>query len=137
MSINIARTPLAARILIDPAFSDGYESNNSRELGSHSLVEADIQSPIDFRSRTPTHIRFAESEQNQLEEHPAAGRLNRNLESHSSQPMTIREQADRISRLESEISEMRRISPAGEILNPQSGGDTELRMDSRDRKSVV
>ena len=93
-------------------------------------MEADIQLPIDKTSRTPTHIRFAESEQNQLEEHPAAGRLNRNLESHSSQPMTIREQADRISRLESEISEMRRISPAGEILNHQSGGDTELRIDS-------
>ena len=44
--------------------------------------------------------------------------------------MTIREQADRISRLESEILEMRRISPAGEILNHQSGGDAELRMDS-------
>ena len=44
--------------------------------------------------------------------------------------MTIREQADKISRLESKISEMRRISPAGEILNHQSGGDTDLRMDS-------
>ena len=35
-----------------------------------------------------------------------------------------------ISRLRSEISEMRRISPVGEILNHQSGGEAELRMDS-------
>ena len=38
----MARTPLAARILIDPAFSDGYESNQSGEGGGHSLVEAEI-----------------------------------------------------------------------------------------------
>ena len=60
----MARTPLAARILIDPAFSDGYESNQSGDFGGNSLVEADIQSPIDLTSRTPTHIRFAELEQN-------------------------------------------------------------------------
>ena len=58
----MARTPLAARILIDPAFLDGYESNQSGKLGGHSLVEAQIQSPYDLMSRTPTHIRFAESE---------------------------------------------------------------------------
>ena len=77
----MARTPLAARILIDPAFSDGYDSDHSGELGGQSLVEADIQSPIDLTSRTPTHIRFAEADQNQLVEHPAAGRLNRASES--------------------------------------------------------
>ena len=109
---------LAARILIDPAFSDGYESNQSGEGGGHSLVEADIQSPIDLTSRTPTHIRFAELEQNQLMEHPAADRLNRDSESNSNQRITIR------------ISEMRRVSPAGEILNHQSGGEAKLRMDS-------
>ena len=38
--------------------------------------------------------------------------------------------AEEISRLRSEISEMRRISPVGEILNHQSGGETGLRMDS-------
>ena len=38
--------------------------------------------------------------------------------------------AEQISRLRSEISEMRRISPVGEILNHQSGGMIELRMDS-------
>ena len=70
----MARTSLAARIMIDPAFSDGYESNQSGELGGHSLVEAEVQSPVDLTSRTPTHIRFAESGQNQLVEHPAASR---------------------------------------------------------------
>ena len=43
----MARTPLAARILIDPAFSDGYESNQSGEGGGLFLVEAEMQSPID------------------------------------------------------------------------------------------
>ena len=38
--------------------------------------------------------------------------------------------AEEISRLRSEISEMRRISPVGEILNHQSGGETALGMDS-------
>ena len=126
----MARTPLAARILIDPAFSDGYESNQSGEGGGLSLVEAEVQSPIDLTSRTPTHIRFAESGQNQLVEHPAADRLNRDLESNSNQRITIRDMAEQISRLESEISEMRRILPAGEILNHRSGGEAELRMNS-------
>ena len=107
----MARTPLAARIMIDPAFSDGYESNQSGELGGHSLVEANIQSPYDLTSRTPSHIRFAEAEQNQLVEHPAASRLIRDSESDSSQRITISEMAEQISRLRSEISEMRRISP--------------------------
>ena len=60
MSNNLARTSLAARILIDPTFSDGYDSNHSGELGGHSLVEAEINSPIDLTSRTPTHIRLSE-----------------------------------------------------------------------------
>ena len=60
----MARTPLAARSLIDPAFSDGYESNQSGDFGGNSLVEADIQSLIDFMLRILTHIRFAELEQN-------------------------------------------------------------------------
>ena len=38
--------------------------------------------------------------------------------------------AEQISRLRSKISEMRRISPVGEILNHQSGGVIELRVDS-------
>ena len=38
--------------------------------------------------------------------------------------------AEEISRLRSEVSELRRISPVGEILNHQSGGETDLRMDS-------
>ena len=111
----MARTPLAARILIDPAFSDGYESNQPGELGGHSLVEAEVQSPIDLASRTPTHIRFAESGQSQLVEHPAADRSNRDFGSHSSQRTAISDMADEISRQRSEISEMRRLSPAGEI----------------------
>ena len=126
----MARTPLAARILIDPAFSDGYESNQSGEGGGLSLVEAEVQSPIDLTSRTPSHIRFAKSEQRQLVGHPAAGRLNWNSESNSNQRIRIRDLAQEISRLRSEVSELRRISPVGEILNHQSGGETDLRMDS-------
>ena len=126
----MARTPLAARILIDPAFSDGYESNQSGELGGHSLVEAEIQSPIDLTSRTPTHIRFVESEHSQLVEHQPANRSIRNFESQSNQRTALSDMAEEISRLRSEISEMRRISPVGEILNHQSGGETVFRMDS-------
>ena len=112
----MARTPLAARILIDPAFSDGYESNQSGEGGGHSLVEADIQSPIDLTSRTPTHIRFAESEISQLVEHQPANRGVRNFENQSSQRSALSDMAAEISRLRSGISEIRRISPVGEIL---------------------
>ena len=83
MSTNMARTPLAARILIDSAFSDGYESNQSGEGGGHSLVEAEIQSPIDLTSRTSAHIRFAESENSQLVEHQPANRAIRNFEPQS------------------------------------------------------
>ena len=121
----MARTPLAARIMIDPAFSDGYESNQSGEGGGQSLAEANIQSPYDLTSRTPSHIRFAEAEQNQLVEHPVAGRLIRDSESDSSHRITISDKAEQISRLRSEISEMRRISPVGDILNHQSGGEIE------------
>ena len=38
--------------------------------------------------------------------------------------------AGQISRLQSEIPEMRRILPAGEILNRPSSEETEIRMDS-------
>ena len=93
-------------------------------------MEANIQSPYDLKSRTPSHIRFAESEQNQLVEHPAADRLKRDSESNLNQRITIRDMAKQISRLQSEISEMRRISPVGETLNHQSGEMIELRMDS-------
>ena len=126
----MARTPLAARILIDPAFSDGYESNQSGEGGGRSLVEAEIQSPIDLTSRTPTHIRFAEAENSQLVEHQLANRGIRNFETQSSQRTAMSDMAQEISRLRSEISDMRRISPVGEILDHQSGGETGLRMDS-------
>ena len=95
----MARTPLAARISIDPTFSDGYDSNHSGELGGHSLEEANFRSPIDLTARTPTYIRFAESGQNQLVEHPAAAadRLNRDSESNSNQRITIRDMAEQIS----------------------------------------
>ena len=119
------------RILIDPAFSDGYESNQSGEGGGRSLVEAEIQSPIDVTARTPSHIRFADSANSQLVEHQVASRSSRNLESRSIQRTAMSDMAEEISRLRSEISGMRRISPVGEILNHQSGGETGLRMDSR------
>ena len=126
----MARTPLAARILIDPAFSDGYESNQSGEGGGLSQVEAEMQSPIDLTSRTPTHIRFAESENSQLVEHQPANRAIKSFESQLNQRTALSDMAVEISRLRSEISEMRRISPVGEILNHQSGGETALGMDS-------
>ena len=93
-------------------------------------MEAEIQSPIDLTSRTPTHIRFAESEHSQLVEHQRASRSIRNFESQSSQRTAMSDMAQEISRLRSEVSEMRRISPVGEILNHQSDGETALRMDS-------
>ena len=126
----MARTPLAARILIDPAFSDGYESNQSGEGGGLSLVEAEMQSPIDLTSRTPTHIRFAEAESSQLVEHQPANRGVRSFETQLSQRTALSDMAVEISRLRSEISEIRRILPVGKILNHQSGGETDLRMDS-------
>ena len=92
----MARTPLAARILIDPAFSDVYESNHSGELGGRSLVEADIQSPIDLPSRTPTHIRFAELGMSQLVEHQAADRVIRDSEPISSQMIAVRSMEEEI-----------------------------------------
>ena len=94
------------------------------------MADAAFRSPIDLTARTPTHIRFAGSGQNQLMEHPAADRLNRDSESNSNQRMTIRDMAGQISRLQSEIPEMRRILPAGEILNRPSSEETEIRMDS-------
>ena len=116
--------------MIDPAFSDGYERNQSGEGGGHSLAEAEIQSPIDLTSRTPTHIRFAEAESSQLVEHQPANRGVRSFENQSSQRTALSDMAEEISRLRSEISEIRRISPVGEILNHQSGRETDLRMDS-------
>ena len=127
----MARTPLAARILIDPAFSDGYESNQSGEGGGLSLVEAEIQSPIDLTSRTPTHIRFAEAENSQLVERQPANRGIGISENQTSQRSALSEMAAEISRLRTEISEIRRISPVGDILNHQSGGEAELRIDRK------
>ena len=74
MSSNWARTPIASRNQIDSSFSDGYGSNHSRELVGHSSEEAEFRSPIDLTSRTPTHIRFAETESNQLAEVPMPSR---------------------------------------------------------------
>ena len=36
----MARTPIAARITTNSSFSDGYESNNSGELGAEEIVNA-------------------------------------------------------------------------------------------------
>ena len=75
MSTNMARTPLAARIRIDPSFSDGYESDHYGGLGGHSLSLAELRSPIDLMARTPTHVRFVGSEPDQLAEIPVVSRL--------------------------------------------------------------
>ena len=53
----MARTPFVARILMDPAFSDGYESNQSGELGGHSLVEA-CQTRYPVRVRVRVRLEF-------------------------------------------------------------------------------
>ena len=90
-AVDLAQTPLAARILIDPAFSDGYESNQSGEGGGHSLAEAEIQSPIDLTSRTPTHIRFAEAESSQLVERQPINRGIGNSENQTSQRSALSE----------------------------------------------
>ena len=66
----MAITPLAARIRIDPSFSDGYESDHFGGLGGHNLSLAELRSLIEHIKgedanalvRTPTHIKFAESE---------------------------------------------------------------------------
>ena len=66
MSTNMARTPLAARTRIDPSFSDGYDSDNLGALGGQNMSLAELRSPIEQMARTPQHIRFAESEPDQL-----------------------------------------------------------------------
>ena len=63
-----------ARIRIDPSFSDGYESDHFGGLGGQSLRLAELRSPIDLMARTPTYIRFAESEPDQLAEIPVVSR---------------------------------------------------------------
>ena len=52
----MARTPLAARIRIDPSFSDGYESDNLGGLGGQNMSLAELRSPIEQLARTPSHI---------------------------------------------------------------------------------
>ena len=61
----MARTPLAARIRIDPSFSDGYDSDYLGGLGGQNMSLAELRSPIEQMARTPQHIRFAESEPDQ------------------------------------------------------------------------
>ena len=58
----MAITPLAARIRIDPSFSDGYESDHFGGLGGHNLSLAELRSLIEQMVRTLAHIQFAESE---------------------------------------------------------------------------
>ena len=101
-------------------------NNHSEELGGQSLVEADFQSPIDLTTRTPTHIRFAESRLNQLVEHPAAGSLNRDLESISSQMIAVCSMEEEIRRLQAEVRLIRRNPPASGIFDRQSGEGAKL-----------
>ena len=62
---------------------------------------AEIQSPIDLTSRTPTHIRFAEAENSQLVDHQPANRAIRNFEPQSNQRTVMSDMAEEISRLRS------------------------------------
>ena len=59
-------------------------------------MEADIQSPIDLTSRTPTHIRFAEAESSQLVEHQPMNRGMGNFENQTSQRSALSEMAAEI-----------------------------------------
>ena len=125
----MARTPLAARIRIDPSFSDGYESDNLGGLGSQNLSLAELCSPIEQMARTPQHIRFEESEPDQ----PAITVVSRKIqesESQTRQMVSMELMEEQIRRLQEEIHEMRRISPANELLNRQSGNRIEVRMGS-------
>ena len=94
------------------------------------LSLAELRSPIDQMARTPTHIRFAESEPNQLAEIPAASRLTQDSDLQTRQMVTMQIMEEQIRCLQNEISEIRGISPVGEILDRQSGGRTVVRMDS-------
>ena len=71
----MARTPVASRDTQNPIFSDGYESNQSRELiDSIFGGEENFRAPIDLTSKSPTHIRFGneETEPHQLAIMPLA-----------------------------------------------------------------
>ena len=119
-----------ARIRIDPSFSDGYKSDHFGGLGGQSLRLAELRSPIDLMARTPTYIRFAESEPDQLAEIPVVSRPTQDSDLQTRQMVTIQIMEEQIRCLQDEIQEIRRILPVGEILDRQSGGRTEARMGS-------
>ena len=111
MSTNMARTPLAARIRIDPSYSDGYESDHFGGLGGHNLSLAELRSSIEQMARTPTHIRFAESEPDQLVEILVGNSVTQDSELQNRQMVTMQLMEEQIHRLQDEIQEIRRISP--------------------------
>ena len=98
MSTNMARTPLAARIRIDPSFSDGYESGYFGGLGGHNLSLAELRSPIEQMARTPTHIRFAESEPDQLVKIPVVSRVTQDSELQTKQMVSMQLMEEQIRR---------------------------------------
>ena len=126
----MARTSLAARIRIDPSFSDGYESNHFGGLGGHNLSLAELRSPIEQMARTPTHVRFAELEPDQLVEIPVVSRITQDSELQTRQMVSMQLMEEQIRCLQDEIQEIRRILPANKILDRQSGERFEVRMGS-------
>ena len=73
----MARTRLAARMI--------QHSRMAMKVTSLEKEEALVEAEIDLTARTPSHIRFTESEQSQLVEHQVASRSIRNFESRSIQ----------------------------------------------------
>ena len=130
MSTNMARTPLAARIRIDPSFSDEYECDNLGGLGSQNLSLAELRSPIEQMARTPQHIRFAESDQPAI---PVVSRSIQDCGMQMRQTVSMQLMEEQIRRLQDEIQEIKKISSANEILNRQSGVQTEVRMRSSEQ----
>ena len=93
---------------------------------------AELRSPIEQMARTPQHIRFAESEPHQ----PAitvVSRTNNDCEMQLRQTVPMQLMEEQIRRLQDEILEIKKISSAKEILNRQSGDQTEVRMCSSEQ----
>ena len=89
----------------------------------------ELRSPIEQMARTPQHIRFAESEPDQPSI-PVVSRTTQGTELETRQMVSMQLMEEQIRRLQDEIQEIRRISPANEILDRQSGDRLEVRMGS-------
>ena len=103
----MARTPLAARIRIDPSYSDGYDDDYLGGLGGQNMSLAELRSPIEQMARTPQHIQFAESEPDQPSV-PVVSRTTQGTELETRQMVSMQLMEEQIRRLQDEIQEIRR-----------------------------